>query len=742
MKNAVSVFKNFVNKVEDKPLEEILNDIKLGTYKTEINNIRTQISNDNKEVADNLKKQLIGFTVSGTFNNGRSIDKIENYSQYVILDIDKLSDTQLQEISKTTRLALYTYAVFISPSGKGLKIIVQVDSDAKNHKTAYQQVQEYYEQALNTVIDTSGSDISRLCFVSYDPQCYINENADFFKVEINEIKEQKKYENTNSLNANLDTYEVFQNCIEFTNKVTSYYEGNRNNYIHLLACNCNRVGLMELDTLNFSLQKFDLSVNEIKAAIDSAYKNNTQDFARFANIATLNNTEVAYEEEGESKLFNMPYLPHHIFDKLPNILKKGCEVFKDERERDVFFTGAISILSGCMNTVSGGYRGKRNYANLFSFIIAPAASGKGSLTYAKDLGNKYHDRLVAQSAELLKEYKIKESEYKKKLTNKAIDTANLEPPIEPPFKVLYIPANSSSSRVIQHLKEGDGMGIFCETEADSMGNVLKQDWGGYSDLLRKAFQHEPISISRKTDKEFTEIKSPRLSVSLAGTPGQVQNLIKSAEDGLFSRFIFYTFKAELKWIVADADMNGINLTDHFENLSNEALNFVDYLIRLGEVDFQLQPIQWELLNKFGKENLNMVGNLISEDLASTSKRLALILFRICMVLTALRYFENGEHSKTFTCSDEDFEIALVLVKVYNEHSIHMFYELPKSGDVTEKVIQHLFDSLPYKFQRKTAVEIANNKFQIKPRTTDLYLTKLVSANYLEKIKSGFYQKNK
>ena len=83
------------------------------------------------------------------------------------------------------------------------------------------------------------------------------------------------------------------------------------------------------------------------------------------------------------------------------------------------------------------------------------------------------------------------------------------------------------------MKEGDEQGIFCETEADTMGNVLKQDWGSYSDLLRKAFHHEPVSYSRKTNKEWIELKMPRLSVALAGTPGQVEGLIKSAEDVLF-----------------------------------------------------------------------------------------------------------------------------------------------------------------------------------------------------------------
>ena len=64
MQAVVSVFKDFVNKVEDKPLEKILNDIKLGTYKAEISDIRSLLSNDNKQEAVQLKKQLIGFTVS------------------------------------------------------------------------------------------------------------------------------------------------------------------------------------------------------------------------------------------------------------------------------------------------------------------------------------------------------------------------------------------------------------------------------------------------------------------------------------------------------------------------------------------------------------------------------------------------------------------------------------------------------------------------------------------------------
>ena len=116
-------------------------------------------------------------------------------------------------------------------------------------------------------------------------------------------------------------------------------------------------------------------------------------------------------------------------------------------------------ISGCMRNVVGLYRAKEHYANLFVFIIAPAASGKGSLTFAKVLGDKFHDKLVAESTEKLKIHKIELQEYKRKINDKKQDTSELAPPDEPPFKVLFIPANNSSARVIQHLKEGDEQGL-------------------------------------------------------------------------------------------------------------------------------------------------------------------------------------------------------------------------------------------------------------------------------------------
>ena len=154
----------------------------------------------------------------------------------------------------------------------------------------------------------------------------------------------------------------------------------------------------------------------------------------------------------------------------------------------------------------------------------------------------YHDEVLQKSLQEKKDYNIKLSEYKrnqKNLSNEEI--SNLQEPEKPVFKMVFIPANCSCSRMIEHLLNNNGNGIICETEADTMSGNKKQDWGDYSPILRAAFHHEKISYSRKTNDEYIEIKEPKIAVVLSGTPAQAQRLLASAEDGLFSRFtVSYT----------------------------------------------------------------------------------------------------------------------------------------------------------------------------------------------------------
>lgn len=739
-----TIFKNFATPVEDVSLIILSNWIASDKYKPAVAEIRDLIAQGKTEEAQAKKQQLLAFTPSATFKEKRLLPNMEQYSGFVHLDFDKLLPEQLIAAFLIIAAIPYTFLCFISPSGNGLKVFIEVNTGAEHHDTAYHQVMQYYENATGLKADVKCKDITRLCFVSHDPQLYKNIYNEKFPVQDIPVQvkpvpviamQEKKEESTAA-----DEYLlIFQQQVLFTNQKMEYTNGNRNNYMYLLASNCNRAGMPQSDTEILCTQHFDLSEREIKDSVSSAYKHHQPEFAKFANTAKLQSAE---QTPTEDYLKNTPTIPEELYQQMPDILKQGALAFTDERERDVFLTGALAILSGCLPGVKGVYAGNEVFPNLFSFAIAPAASGKGALKFAKMLADEYHSFVLTASRESEAQYNQEVSEHKQKLhSKKKSDAAFEEVPVKPSFKVVYIPANTSYAKILWHLEQNEGTGIICETEADTLGNVFKQEWGSYSDMLRKSFHHERLSSSRKGNNEFTEVNAPSLSIALSGTPNQVTGLISSSEDGLFSRFMFYAFKVEQKWKDVSPNAHSVNLTEHFKTLSLTVFKMVLFLQR-EETIVDLTNPQWQQLNRTCEGWLNEVTMFTAEEAASIVKRLGLILYRIAMLFTALRKFENGEVANQVVCTDEDFSTALRLAEIYLHHSILMFNNLPKQTDATQFKTgdskRKFFDALPQEFTRQQAVE-TGKQFQLAARTVDDILRN-GTGKALEKPKAGLYRK--
>jgi hypothetical protein len=695
--------------------------------------------------AEEIKSGLLGFTTSGTFGESRTKANIVTYSQVICLDFDDIPITEINTLVTLVNGCRYTFASFISPSNEGLKVFIKVNSNAEQHTTVYNQIANFYKELSGYDFDAKCKDITRLCFVSCDTDLFLNENATTFEVK-EEIK-QVRTEPQKEVKHDLTTDELLDKCLNFTEQKEQYYNGNRNNFIFLFSCNANKYGIYEDDTLNFCLNNFDLDEKEIKATVSSTYRNQSADFAKYANFANLqssNNASVTNKENSfddyEDCLKGTPIIPQSVYDNLPPILFESCQVFTQERERDTFLTGALAILSGCLPNVSGLYSGSVVYPSLFSFVLAPAASGKGALKFAKALADKYHDKTYAISIEDKKRYDENLAAFKM-LKSKGKLEEGQEMPQAPKFKVVYIPASTSNAKIIQHLEWNEGKGIICETEADTMGQAFKNDWGSYSDLLRKSFHHEKISKSIKTDAEYIEVNNPQLAVALSGTPKQVFNIIASAEDGLFSRFIFYVFKTEAVWLDPSPKGNPVNLTDYFTTQSKLVLKLVEFY-ETDEMILHLTDEQWDRFNPIFSSFLEQINTFVSEDALSIVKRLGLILYRFCMIFTAIRKFVTNEHHKEVYCLDIDFETALTLTKTYIQHSVIMFTNLPKQGEQgpfkSGENKKKFFDALPNKFQRKDAIALAS-KYQISERTVANIL-KSCLGKYLTQPKTGFYEK--
>ena len=741
----VSVYQEFKYNLGERNLLEVLQEIKSDKFQSEINSIRYALHKGDEKTADEIKSGLLSFTTSGTFGDSRTKANIVLYSQILGLDFDHIPVTEINNLVTLINGCEYTFASFISPSGEGLKVFIKTNSNAEQHTTAYNQVANFYKELSGYDFDAKCKDITRLCFVSCDADLFINENATTFEVK-EEVKALKS-EPQKEVKHDLTTDELLNKCLKFTEQKEQYYNGNRNNFIFLFSCNANKFGIYEDDTLNYCINNFDLEEREIKATVNSTYKNQSADFAKFAKFANMQSSKTANDISTENSFDNdedclkaTPIIPQSVYDNLPPILFESCQVFKEAREKDVFLTGALAILSGCLPNVSGLYSGSVVYPSLFSFILAPAASGKGALKFAKALADKYHDKTLAISNDDKKRYEESLAAYKMLKAKGKLEEGQ-EMPQAPKFKVVFVPASTSNAKIIQHLECNEGKGIICETEADTMGQAFKNDWGSYSDLLRKSFHHEKISKSIKTDAEYIEVNNPQLAVALSGTPKQVFNIISSAEDGLFSRFIFYVFKTDAVWLDPSPKGNPVNLTDYFTTQSKLVLKLVEFY-ETDEMILHLTDEQWAIFNPFFSSFLEQINTFVSEDALSVVKRLGLILYRFCMIFTAIRKFVTNEHHKEVYCLDIDFETALTLTKTYIQHSIIMFTNLPKQGEQgpfkSGQNKKLFFDALPSKFQRKEAIEIGK-KFDIGERSVGNFLKSCLNK-YLIQPKTGFYEK--
>lgn len=151
-------------------LTDVLFEIASNKYQKQIEEIRSQ-ENPSKSP---LKDKLPVFTPTGIFNY-RSLAGLEDYNGLMCLDIDHVEDPKsLKEKCKTLN---YVYAAFITPSGKGLKVLIKSPANAENYREIESKVANAFNLDTGYLRDNHCKDIARIQFVSYDPELYLNENS-------------------------------------------------------------------------------------------------------------------------------------------------------------------------------------------------------------------------------------------------------------------------------------------------------------------------------------------------------------------------------------------------------------------------------------------------------------------------------------------------------------------------------------------------------------------------------------
>lgn len=405
----------------------------------------------------------------------------------------------------------------------------------------------------------------------------------------------------------------------------------------------------------------------------------------------------------DQSLGNTPFIPDGVYRNLPPYFQDLLEDVSNKRERDVLFLSSAVVVSGCLNRISGNYMGKKITPHLYGFIVAPAASGKSIAKYARTLGGPIHKDRMKDS------------------------------------KKLFLPGNTSAAAFYNALYINGGEGVLFETEADTLSGSLKQDWGNFSDGLRKAWHNETISVLRKTDKLHIEIDFPKLAILLTGTPGQVSTLIPTPENGLFSRFFYYPYEQEMEWRSAKPCDECPDKTSTFWD-AGILLQKASEVLGEKELRFNLNSSQYERFDEYFSSKVSAISETGDSDESSVVYRMGHICFKIAMIFSVLRIIDDIGRREQIDCEDVDLDSALLLTDTLLDYSSVVLRLIRRSKTETRDNKCSFLRNLPLDFTLTVATEIGLRKLNIKPRTVRHYLKSLVMNGRLERKEHGSYRK--
>ena len=438
----------------------------------------------------------------------------------------------------------------------------------------------------------------------------------------------------------------------------------------------------------------------------------------------------------------MPTFSQDLRGKLPKLLDEIAQNANSDEDADLLILGSIVTLSACLPHLSGVYGDRPVYPNLFLFVTAPASAGKGRLTLCRRLVQPIQKQMQFLYDEDMAKFKKAKADFDRRKKR----DPTLLPPDEPKRRTLIIPANSSSTMVYQILSENEGCGLMFETEGDTLANVFDSDYGNYSDGFRKAFHHEPISYTRRKDKEFVELLQPKLSTVLSGTPRQIASLIPDPENGLFSRFIFYYVDFRLEWINAfPQHRDGDSMDDTFDRIGERILRLYQNLQMNAGIKFYFTASQKDAFNGYYSRMQREYYQMFGDDIIASVRRLGLITYRMAMILSILRMADELEFPAMLYCHDEDFRAAMTISRVLIRHTARVYREL-SSRELHRPAAERserrrlLLDALTSEFGTAEALETAT-KLGIAQKSAERYLREWRDSELIEHVAHGRYRKH-
>ncbi len=282
-------------------IDDVLSMIRTGFYgNMDFRNATWQIQSiqDHGKQGEMKMRYLPAALFNGTFSY-KSRDCIIGYSSFTALDFDQFSsEDELKLTGYWLTQTPCVYAVYRTPSGRGLKAVVLHDNpNPQDHEELYSQLLDMFKLPST---DRSVCDLARGNYLCYDPNLWINNNVIpyHFTHNPNYSKPAATTHRTTTTHIDIDDLRKLQcpqsrksdeSIINILNSKWKkdqdlWKEGNRANSVFSLAsqlCNSGVNVDKAMEYLIKSYKEVGLDEEEIRYHCIRGYQNNAGSFGKF-----------------------------------------------------------------------------------------------------------------------------------------------------------------------------------------------------------------------------------------------------------------------------------------------------------------------------------------------------------------------------------------------------------------------------------------------------------------------------
>ena len=495
------------------------------------------------------KRDLPAVCWQAAFGGEKRSNQNARPSGLFALDIDHIEQPELLFRSFSGRIQeLGIYIVHKTPSTHGLRVVAR----CRPEYSTIADNQAWLAREINVEHDACTRDLARLSFLvpenyfyHYNPLIF-TDMADALpqaesalssplKTQSSQLKAQSSELTAQSLSFRGVPYaDIVSQLIERTGGQP--YEGERNNRLYLICRLLANITDRQPERLFQVCPRFGLSEQEVRACCESACKSARTERLPYVLYKTLRDLGIDSESGSQTSTDDTSLVSNATFpipeeSHLPPLIREFVATAPDDFKAATAFA-CLPVCGFLGSKLRARYiDGEMQAPSFIVNIIAPAASGKGSLLRVPDIClarvRAKDDEGREQEQEYLRLSKLNKNQKKQ---------------IEEPQPIVRdIPAKVSVAQLLKRMVQARGLHLISvSAEADTLTNSNKAGaWAQKSDIYRVAQDGEGGRYGQdyKSDASFSATCRMRYNLLNLGTPGAIARAYPDVEDGLITRCI-------------------------------------------------------------------------------------------------------------------------------------------------------------------------------------------------------------